>query len=302
VTNGASNILTVAGDGAGDFRTLQQAIDSIPAGELQRVIVQVKPGVYTDQVRIPAGKPHITLRGDDAGTTIVTGKLTARMVGGDGKELGMYRTASVYIDADDFVAENITFENTAGEGGQALAVSLSGDRAIFRHCRFLGWQDTLFVTRGRSYFRDCYIEGHCDYIFGDGTAVFDQCEIYSLAANYITAASTPADRQFGLVFLHCLLSDDGRAKAYHLGRPWRPHAAVAFLHCELSGHINPLGWDNWRNPENEKTARFVEFNNHGEGARPAQRVAWSRQLSDEEAEEFSPANVLSGEDGWDPTV
>ncbi|MCS6897267.1 MAG: pectinesterase family protein, partial [Nitrospira sp.] len=273
-----------------------------PPGRLPRVIVQVQPGVYRDPLRIPPEKPCITLRGLDARTTVLTGNLSARMIGPDGQELGMYRTASVYVDADDFVAEEITFENTAGEGGQALALSLSGDRAIFRRCRFLGWQDTLFVTRGRSYFRDCYIEGHCDFIFGDGTAVFDRCEIHSLSANYVTAASTPPDQPFGLVFLNCRLTDDGRSKAYYLGRPWRPHAAVAFLHCELSANINPLGWDNWRNPENEKTARFREFRNYGPGARPALRVPWSRQLSEDEAADYSLANVLRGNDGWDPTT
>jgi pectinesterase len=293
--------LIVASDGSGNFRTVQAAIDVVPPGNTARVVIDIRPGTYADPVRIPADRNAITFRGTDARTTILTGRLTARMPGPDGVELGMYRTASVYIDGNDFVAEDLTFENTAGEGGQALALSLAGDRAVFRRCRLLGWQDTLFVSGGgRSCFRDCHIEGHCDYIFGDGTAVFERCTLHSLSANYITAASTPAEREFGLVFLDCRLTDDGRSRAYFLGRPWRPHAAVAFLHCELSDRIDPLGWDNWRNPANEQTARFVEYDNRGPGARPAARVPWSRHLTADDAAAYTPVNILRGADGWDP--
>lgn len=295
--------LIVAADGTGRFRTVQEAIDAIPHDIDRRTVIDILPGVYPDPIRVPADKHSITFRGRGAAATVLTGKLTARMIGPDGVELGMYRTASVYIDAPDFVAQDITFENTAGEGGQALALSLVGDRASFRSCRFLGWQDTLYLSGGqRSYFRDCHIQGHCDYIFGDGTAVFENCQVHSLGANYVTAASTPADHEFGLVFHRCRWTDDGQSKAYYLGRPWRPHAATALIRCELSGNINPLGWHNWNKPDAEKTARYVEYDNHGAGARPTQRVPWSRQLDDEEAAAYAPANVLAGADGWDPTV
>src|SRR5262249_16635101 len=140
------------------------------------------------------------------------------------------RTATVYIDADDFSAENITFENTAGNVGQALALSISGDRVQLRHCRLNGWQDTLYVARGRQYFVDCYIDGHTDFIFGSGTTVFDRCEIHCTQASYITAPSTPPDQPFGFVFLHCKLT--GGEKVF-LGRPWRDYGASAYIGCEM---------------------------------------------------------------------
>lgn len=292
--------LIVAQDGTGDFSRVQDALDAIASNTGASRDICIRPGMYRDPVVVPAGQTGVRLLGDDAATTILTGNLTARQIGADGVELGMYRTPTVQVLADDFAAEGVTFENTAGEGGQALAVSICGDRARFRRCRFLGWQDTLYVERGRHYFADCQIAGHCDYIFGGATAVFERCAIHSLSANFVTAASTPIESEHGLVFLRCRFTDDGRSKAYYLGRPWRPHAAVAVVECELSGNINPAGWHNWNKPETERTARFREYRNTGDGARVSARVAWSRQLTSEEAARLTPSLILAGADGWNP--
>lgn len=292
--------LVVSAAGDGDFRRLQDAVDAIPAGA--RATVRVRPGVYRDPVIVPPEKPGVTFVGDDANVTILTGSRTARQVGPDGQELGMHRTPTVHVLADDFTAEGVTFENTAGEGGQALAFSICGDRGRFRGCRFLGWQDTLYVERGRHYFADCFIVGHCDYIFGGATAVFERCQIHSLAANYVTAASTPPESEHGLVFLRCRFTDDGRSKAYYLGRPWRPHAAVTLVECELGGNVHPAGWHNWNKPDAEKTARYREFASTGAGARQGSRVAWSWQLTPEEAGGLAARRILAGADAWDPTL
>ena len=292
--------LIVAQDGTGDFERVQDAIEAIAPTSVARRDILIRPGMYRGPVVVPADKARVRLLGDDAATTVLTGNRTARQIGPDGVELGMYRTPTVHVLADDFVAEGVTFENTAGEGGQALALSICGDRARFRRCRFLGWQDTLYVERGRHHFVECYIAGHCDYIFGGATAVFERCEVHSLSANYVTAASTPVESEHGLVFLRCRFTDDGRSKAYYLGRPWRPHAAVAVVDCDLSGNINPAGWHNWNKPDSERTARFCEYRCTGDGARVATRVGWSRQLTSEEAERLTPPRILAGADGWNP--
>jgi pectinesterase len=201
----------------------------------------------------------------------------------------------------DFRAEDVTFENSAGEVGQAVALRTTGDRAVFRRCRFLGWQDTLYTHDRRCYFEGCYIEGRVDFIFGRSTAVFNRCEIHSKNGGFVTAAATPQEAPYGYVFLDCRLTGEGEEKAY-LGRPWRPYAAVAYLRCEMGAHIRPEGWNNWGKAENEKTARFAEYQSTGPGAAPRRRVAWSHQLTADEANKYTVQSVLGGSDGWDPSA
>ena len=204
--------------------------------------------------------------------------------------VGTSGSYSTLVEADDFIAENVTFENTAGEVGQAVALRTTGRRQAFYNCRMLGWQDTLYVHEGSAYFRECYVEGRVDFIFGRATAVFERCHIHSKNGGYVTAAATAKDDPFGFVFLDCKLTGDG-APAY-LGRPWRDHAAVAFVRCELGEHVRPEGWDNWRNPAREKTARYAEYKCTGPGADRSKRVPWSRELSDAEAAKYTVANIL----------
>jgi pectinesterase len=290
--------ITVAADGSGDFKMVQAAIDSIPEKNASRVVIQIRPGTYKERITLPKSRPFVTFKGENAKTTILTWNWNAKHIGEDGKEVGTGGSYSTKINAKDFIAENITFENTAGDTGQALAMFADGDRMIFRNCRFLGWQDTLYANGGRQLYDRCHLEGRVDFIFGGATAVFKDCTIHSKNGGYITAASTPAEKPFGYVFLNCRVTGEG--KEAYLGRPWRPAAAVAFIGCEIGKHIKPEGWHNWGKTENESTARYSEFQCTGPGANRSKRVPWSKELSAEEAAKYTLENILAGEDQWNP--
>lgn len=283
--------LVVAADGSGQFRTVQAAIEAAPSQSARPVVIRLKPGIYREKVVVPTTKPHLVLRGDDAARTVIT---YADHVGANG--ISTPTSYSVLVRAADFTAENITFENAAGyTAGQAVALHVEADRAAFRHCRLVGNQDVLFLALGstRQYFRDCYIEGTTDFIFGASTAVFDRCVIKSKKNSFVTAASTPAGQAHGFLFIGCKLTADTElAKKVYLGRPWRPNAKVVYLGCELGGHIVPVGWDNWKNPANEKTAYYAEYRSTGPGADPTGRVPWAHQLTAQEAKQYTLKRVL----------
>lgn len=296
----AQTNLLVALDGSGQFKSVHAAIMSVPAGSAANpVVIRIKPGVYKESIYLQREKRFFRLIGEDAEKTVLTYDFHAGLKGPDGQPLGTFRTPSTVIDADDFVAERVTFENSAGPVGQALAIRLDGDRAVFRDCRFLGWQDTIFANRGRHYFTNCFIAGHVDFIFGGATAFFDRCRIHCLRTGYLTAASTPHDQPFGFAFSRCTITGEPGAKTF-LGRPWRDHAATVWLHTEMSDAVRPAGWDNWNLPHREQTARYAEFGSTGPGAQPDQRVKWAKKLSESEAGELTAAKVLRGHDGWNP--
>ena len=296
--------LIVAADGSGQFKSVQAAIEAAPENSNTRTVITIHPGTYKERVIVPKNKPMLTLRGasGDPSKTVLTYDWSTHTIGPDGKTVGTTGSCSTLVSAPDFTAEHVTFENTAGEVGQALALLFSSDRGVFRNCRFHGWQDTLCIHDRRVYFKDCYIEGRVDFIFGKSTAVFEHCRIHSKNGGYITAAATPRENPFGYVFLHCKLTGtNGRA---FLGRAWRPHAAVSFVNCELGEHIRPEGWRHWRDTleDGRVTARFGEYGCIGPGANPEARVEWSRQLSHEEAKKHTVSAILGGEDHWDPTA
>lgn len=295
-TQGKTIEVVVAQDGSGDFKTVQYAIDHAPVpGPDQRLIVHIRPGVYRERVVVPRDRARVTLLGEDAQTTVIT----YRMGGVDSG--GTFLSATVRVTADDFQAENLTIENTFGVGSQAVALHLESDRAVVRHCRLLGWQDTLYATSGRQYYRDCYIEGHVDFLFGNAAAYFEQCEIHSLGRGYLTAHSrTQVDGATGFVFDHCRLTAKDPAQTVYLGRPWRPYARVLFLHCWMDRHIAPAGWDPWGSPMNEYTAVFGEFDSTGPGAQMQQRVPWARTVTAAEAAAFAADRFLAGADHWAP--
>jgi pectinesterase len=298
----AETTLVVAADGSGQYTKVQEAIMAVPDGRAANpVIIHVKPGTYKEPVYVQREKRFFHLVGDDAKSTVLTYDLNAKLPDKDGKPIGTFRTPSTLIDADDFTAENITFENSAGPVGQALAIRVDGDRAVFRNCRFLGWQDTVLLNRGRQYFDHCYIEGHVDFIFGGATAFFDHCEIHCLQKGYITAASTPDFQPFGFVFSNCKITAAADVKTY-LGRPWRAFSAVTFLKTEMCDAIRPEGWNNWDQPEREKTARYAEYDSTGPGAAPAERVKWSKQLDADAAQRITITEVLRGTDNWNPEL
>ena len=297
----AQKNLTVAQDGSGQFKTIQEAINAVPQTTRfdNPAIVHIKPGTYKELIYVQHEKRFVHLVGEDPQKTILTYNLNANMIGGDGKPIGTFRTPSTFIDADDFTVENITFENSAGPVGQALAIRVDGDRVVFRNCRFLGWQDTILINRGRQYFENCYITGHVDFIFGAATAWFENCHIHVLRDGYITAASTPPQQQFGFVFSHCNITGEANVKTY-LGRPWRPYASTIFLNTDMSEVVRPEGWNNWNQPEREQTSRYAEFASNGSGAKPNQRVKWAKQLTEAEAKAITMQRVLSGPDDWNP--
>ncbi|HVQ36327.1 MAG TPA: pectinesterase family protein [Pyrinomonadaceae bacterium] len=295
---------TVAPDGDGQFKSIQDAINAAPqtTSSVKPWTIRIKPGIYKENIYVQREKRFVRLVGEDAAKTILTYNLNANLPGSDGKPIGTFRTPSTVIDADDFTAENLTFENSAGPVGQALAIRIDGDRATFRKCRFLGWQDTILANRGRHYFEDCYIAGHVDFIFGGATVFFERCHIHCLRNGYITAASTPTEQAFGFVFSHCKITGESPEVKTYLGRPWRPFASVIFLNTEMSDVVRPVGWHNWDKPDREKTSRYAEFRNTGPGAQKAERAPWSRELSATEARNITVEKVLRGHDGWNPVT
>lgn len=294
---------TVAADGSGNYATVQEAINAAPqtTSAAQRWVILVKPGTYKERLYIQREKRFITLRGEKAAGTIVTYDLHANLKGPDDKPIGTFRTATVYVDADDFIFEDLTLENVCGPGtGQALAVSVNGDRTVFRRCRLLGWQDTVFTNRGRHYWEDCEIAGHVDFIFGGGTDWFERCAIVCRKDGYITAASTPREQPTGFVFNRCRIRGEAAEVRTFLGRPWRDYAATVFLNCEMTPVVRPEGWNDWKKPERQLTSRYSEFGSTGEGAKPEARVAWAKPLGADDAAKLTVEAVLAGPDAWDP--
>ncbi len=275
---------TVAKDGSGDYRTVQEAFDAIPYHNKKPITIIIGEGIYKEKLLLDSTKDFVTLMGANKFNTILTyndhtGKLSPK-----GDTINTKTSWSFKMLADNFTASNITFQNDAGfTAGQAVAVECDGDKATFHNCRFIGYQDVLFINNGRQYFRQCYIEGTTDFIFGSATAWFDQCHIHSKKNSHITAASTPAEKKWGYVFNDCILTGDTSLHSVSLGRPWRPYASVTYMRCFMGEHIKPEGWNNWNNTNNEKTARYAEYKNYGPSADPLKRVNWARQLTDEEA-------------------
>jgi pectinesterase len=236
----------------------------------------------------------VTLIGESVENTILTYDDYASKKNVFGEDIGTSGSSSFYIYGKDFTAKNITFQNSSGPVGQAVAVFVSGDRARFINCRFLGFQDTLYTyaAESRQYYKDCYIEGTVDFIFGASNAVFENCTIFGKKAGYFTAASTPEGKKYGYVFLNCTITGDGPEASFKLGRPWRPFAKTVFLNCKMDKLVAPEGWNNWNKPDAEKTTFYGEYKSTGEGANPAKRVSWSKQLTDEQAKEYTLEKIF----------
>ncbi|MDQ6608309.1 MAG: pectinesterase family protein, partial [Bacteroidota bacterium] len=256
-------VFTVAKDGTGDFKYIQDAIDAMRVFPLQPITLYIKNGVYNEKIELPANNTDVTFIGESIDKTIIV----FNDYSGRGK-LTTFTSYTAKISGNRFVAENITFSNNAGPVGQALALYVDADKAMFKNCRFLGNQDTIYAAgeTSRQYFVDCYIEGTTDFIFGPATAVFQNCTIKAKTDSYITAANTTPGKKFGFVFLDCTVIADSSVKKLNLGRPWRAYSRTAFIRCRLPKAITPEGWNNWGNPENEKTVYYAEYKNSGDGA------------------------------------
>jgi pectinesterase len=295
-----SKKIIVAKDGTGNYTTVQEAFSAIPVNNKKPLTIFIKKGIYKERLVLDTLKDLVTLIGEDKNETVLTFDNHRGTILPNGDTVNTLTSASFYIYASHFKAENITFENNAGfTAGQAVAVFASGDQLSFFNCRFVGFQDVLFCFRrgSRQYYKDCYIEGTTDFIFGSATAVFQSCLIHSKKNSHVTAASTPKEIKYGFVFFDCKLTGDAGLVGVSLGRPWRPYASVTYIRCEIGGHIVPEGWNNWRNPANEKTARYAEYKTSGAGTNIENRVKWSRQLSDDEAKEYTLKNIFGD---WNP--
>jgi pectinesterase len=293
--------IVVAKDGSGNYKTVQQAFNSIPLNNRKPVLVYVKAGVYKEKVRLDSSKNFVTLQGEDKFTTILTWDDHTGKISPKGDTINTRTSWTFIAKANDFTAKDITFENSAGfTAGQAVGLESDGDHAIFINCRIIGNQDILFTNneRSRQYYKDCYIEGTTDFIFGSSTVWFERCHIHSKKNSHVTAASTPKDHPYGYIFNECILTGDTSIHNASLGRPWRPYGNVIYMHCFIGEHIRAEGWSNWNQTDNYKTARYSEYKNYGASADPSKRVQWSKQLTNEEARKITLKNVFPG---WDLT-
>ncbi len=292
--------VVVAKDGTGNYTSVQAALNAAPSGSSWHTIY-IKNGTYKEVITV--SKTYIELIGQSATGTIISYGNYASLVGSTSG------SATAFFKAKNFIARNITFENSfnypnsSAANKQAVAAEPMADRQIFVNCRFTGYQDTLYVRSGRSYFKDCYITGHTDFIFGDGTAVFDNCDIYSQPKNgsCISAPSTYASTTYGLIFLNCNVT--GPSTGVWLGRPWHPSSSTVsiksnavYMNCYLGSHIATNGWTSMSGVQ-PYTERLWEYNNSGPGA----VVNSSRtQLSSSQAASYTVSNILRGSDGWNP--
>ncbi|HZL11967.1 MAG TPA: pectinesterase family protein [Prolixibacteraceae bacterium] len=283
----------VASDSTGNFTTIQQAIDACKAFPDERITIFVKNGIYKEKIVVPSCNSQLSIVGESAEKTNITYDDYFDKIN-RGRNSTFY-TYTFKVEANDFILENITVENTAGPVGQAVALHVEGDRCIFRNCRFLGNQDTVYAAGrfSRMFFANCFIEGTTDFIFGEATVLFEACSLYCKSNSFITAASTPEGKPFGFVFRDCKITAASGVDKVYLGRPWRSYAKVAFLNCEMGSFISPEVWDNWSKPENEKTTVFAEYRNSGAGASFTNRVAWSIQLSDKDAKGYTKENIFA---------
>ena len=294
--------IVVARDGTGQFRTIGEAIEVCRAFMDYHKVIYVKRGIYKEKLIIPQWLQNIEICGEDRDQTVITYDDHANIIyPPTGNGMGTFRTYTLRVDGNSITVKNITIENNAARLGQAVALHTQGDRLMFLNCRFLGNQDTVYtgMPYTRLLFRDCYIEGTTDFIFGASTAWFEHCAIYCKINSYITAASTPQDAEFGYVFNNCTITMAEGADKVYLGRPWRDYGYTLFMNCDLPKQIRPEGWHHWEK-QREQTARYLEYNNHGEGAKTDGRVGWSRQLTKKEAQQITMERVFSQKREWRP--
>jgi len=282
-----------------DFPTIQMALDHAPnPGPTGRLILEIAPGVYHERVMVTRNRPRTTFLGTGSkpSDVVITASQNAKSAG------GTFFSSTTVVEGDDFEADNLTFENAAGNTGQAVALAVRSDRAVFKHCRFLGDQDTLFADFGRQYYLASYIVGGVDFIFGNAAAVFDDTEVHIIRPGYLTAQSrTSPDQNTGYIFRRAHITADGLdGKDFYLGRPWRPYSRVVFLSSDMPATLSPQGWSPWKKGDSIDNAFYAEYDSTGPGARTTSRLAGSHQLTAAEAAQFAPEHFLAGPDHWNP--
>ena len=285
----------VGKDSKSKYHSIQEVLNLIPSGNTKPVNIYVKNGIYKEVITVDASKSNILLVGESEDNTIIQFDNHAGVKMPNGDTLNTWTSATAFIYGNDFQAQHISFSNQAGfNAGQAVALRVEGNRASFYNCKMLGFQDVLFLSGNgvKHYFENCYIEGTTDFIFGAATALFQNCNIHSKKNSHVTAASTNSIIPIGFVFKNCKLTGDSVLNKVSLGRPWSPTASVTYIHCWLGNHIIEEGWNNWKNPANEATARYSEYKSVGPGANPSKRAAWSKQLSVDQANSFTIEKIF----------
>lgn len=285
--------IIVAKDESGDYNTIQEAINNSPSFPYKKVTITIKNGTYREKIKIAECNPNIQLIGEDKEKTIL-------IFDDNFSKINLGRNSTFYtptlaIEADNCTVSNLTIANDSGDNGQAIALSITGNRVKVVNCNLTGNQDTLYLNgeNNKVYLTNCYIDGTTDFIFGNATAWFENCTINSKKDSYITAASTTKTSEFGFVFKNCKITAESDVKAVYLGRPWRIYAKTVFIECEMGTQILPEGWENWKKPEAETTSFYAEYNCSGKGFQPTKRVSWSHQLTKKQAKKYTLENVLS---------
>jgi len=315
----AKKTIVAAADGSGQFKTVQEAVDSAPDGNVR---VNIKPGEYRNLITVSANGVELRGLGKTPQDVVLVYDNSAGTPGPDGRQLGTGRSGTMMVTGDDFLAENLTIANDfekhherTNQGSQAVALHVTGDREVFRRVRFLGYQDTLYAdsklchTPGdgttcdaaRQYYADCTIEGHVDFIFGDAKAVFDRCEIHTMphVMDTITAQSrVRPEEDSGYVFRDCTVTAEPGSQDILLGRPWRAYSTVIFLDTDFKAPLDPAGWKEWNGAL--ATSDYAEYDSHGEAGDVSKRIAPSKQLTKADLAKYSTKAWLAGTDGWDP--
>jgi len=315
----------VALDGSGDYKSIQEAVNSVSDNQKKQTVIYIKNGLYnSEKILIPSDKTNITFKGENRDKTIISyhiydckGGLNNKCPAEDvAKWTGqaIRTSATISVQGEGFRAEDITFQNSAGPVGQALAIYVTSDKNVFVNCTFLGYQDTVFLAKDntRSYFKNCLILGRTDYIYGGGIGYFDSCEIRSFGGGWITAPSTPKEQDYGFVFYKCKLTfaekspkekDDDQL--VNLGRPWHNFPKVAWIKCDMGEKINPVGWPTIWNMKYAATSNdlhLYEYKNTGVASDMSKRANWvgMRELTAAEVNFYTVKNVLKGQDNWQP--
>lgn len=295
----SSNNFIVSLDGTGDYTSIQEAVTACGAFSKETKTIFIKDGIYNEKVLVDSFHSNIVIVGESKSKTII---VNSDYAGKNG--FGTFTSYTLKILGDYIQIKNLTVENNAGKVGQAVALHVEGDYFIAENCQLLGNQDTLYASgkSKRQYFKDCFISGTTDFIFGAATVIFYQCVIHSKTNSFITAANTPKENKYGFVFIKCNLTAESHVNKVYLGRPWRSYAKVVFINCNMGKHILAEGWHNWDKPEREKSVFYAEYGTKGAGANSNARVDWSHQLTDLEIEEYTVDNIFKIESTWNLQV
>lgn len=295
-----------------DYKTVQQALDHAPQPPAPyRLWIEIVPGTYHERINVTQNRPRVTLLGlgKSPAEVVIDAAQNAKTAG------GTFFTETAEINGDAFEADNLTFANTAGPTGQAVAIADRSDRSVFKHVRILGDQDTLFADYGRQYYVDSYIEGGVDFIFGNAAAVFDNCNIHEVHRGFLTAQSrTEPDQPTGYVITNSHVTFGPAELQYTLvpnppfdphatfalGRPWRDYSRVVVMNTELPAELSAAGWSKWHGSDPTPKAWYAEYNNSGPGWKPKDRPSWAHMLTAKQAEAFTPRVFLRGHDNWNP--